>query len=231
MKQGVGAVLVLPSFGREGGAGGRAAAACGDCPDSSPTPRAPRVQPDAARARAPTCAHGSLGAQQLDHLAHGHAGGEAVWVHDQVGHQAALAEGHVGLQAGSGIGGESWQGSTKHAKTVMQQQHAAGRNEARMQALPAAATSAPCLAAPPTQPPIRPTGMGTRTWLQMDPTTPFCPCLLLNLSPSSGRRVCRTSTLTTQEQSSLLVSSTCRRAGGRAGGREGGRGQPWGVLG
>ena len=51
------------------------------------------------------------------------------------------------------------------------------------------------------------------TWLQMDPTTPFCPCLLLNLSPSSGRRVCRTSTLTTQEQSSLLVSSTCRRAG------------------
>ena len=27
----------------------------------------------------------------------------------------------------------------------------------------------------------------------MVPTTPFCPCRLLNLSPTSGRRVCRSS--------------------------------------
>lgn len=49
-------------------------------------------------AGAPTCAHRRLGPQQLDHLAHSHARGEAVWVHDQVRHDATLREGHVGLQ-------------------------------------------------------------------------------------------------------------------------------------
>lgn len=59
------------------------------------------------------------------------------------------------------------------------------------------------------------------TWLTMLPTTPFWPCRELNLSPSSGRRVWRTSTLTTQELSSLLVSSTWG-AGGWGEGWEGG---------
>ena len=32
---------------------------------------------------------------------------------------------------------------------------------------------------------------GMSSWLQMSPTTPFCPCREENLSPSSGRRVSR----------------------------------------
>ena len=35
---------------------------------------------------------------------------------------------------------------------------------------------------------------GKSSWLTMMPTTPFCPCRELNLSPSSGRRVVRIST-------------------------------------
>ena len=41
---------------------------------------------------------GGLGANELQHLADGHAAGEAVRVHDEVGADAALAEGHVLLR-------------------------------------------------------------------------------------------------------------------------------------
>ena len=37
------------------------------------------------------------------------------------------------------------------------------------------------------------------TWFTMQPTTPFCPWRLLNLSPSSGRRVWRISTCSKAE--------------------------------
>mmetsp|Transcript_36196 Transcript_36196/g.80535 ORF Transcript_36196/g.80535 Transcript_36196/m.80535 type:complete len:309 (-) Transcript_36196:229-1155(-) len=51
------------------------------------TKRSPVVEPAAA--------DGSLRAQQLNHLAHRHAAGEAMRVHDEVGAYAALTEGKV----------------------------------------------------------------------------------------------------------------------------------------
>lgn len=118
-----------------------------------------------------------LAPQQLYHLPNSHSGGEAVGVHDQVWADALFREWHVLLQ-------------TQRHHSVTQRWEAvsvqwAGCRPFRQHKCRVADGQA---------------ARGyQRTWFTMQPTTPFCPWRLLNLSPSSGRRVWRINTCSRAE--------------------------------